>query len=890
MKSNKTFIPNTHIFKYIDEEYLKKRVLHDALWRGLWDLPPVNSIDNLLYKILTNENIFSHIPLKRPITAMRFVPLTNTSDKTSFCIVKNNLTDKYSDYTRNDISVQLGTLKNIDFFNIYSNLGIKYYYSSNYVKEFNEIVANYLPDNCVIGYKGNLRRLRRENGNFCEPEALKNKSEVHDADFLICYIKNEHIQDIIKPLPPLASAHIPLKELLHFDTNRAQLPPLADIISQDPMLGLWDAWWNEDNEPDYKYYYPVSLETPSVASDPWQAIQEDASVCIDFGTSSTVAAVRENEDEKIRLLRLSGGFEAEIKAKDLENPTAIEILDYNAFMDIWQKTPWRPFVSWSDMKFSHVASDEMRHGINSLKGLRNIKTWVRNMPGQKPFLFTDAKSTQFSLTPLPVEEGEEGIGNIERPLDPVEVYAFYLGLMLNNQVAFGGRIYCDYTLTFPVKFTDDTKKRILQAFRRGLLRSLPLSLVSSKRFSQNCPFRLRQLASEPVAFAAAALPYLKIEADEGGAAFAVFDFGGGTTDFAYGLFRKALPEEEENQGWEKVVDILDTYGDETLGGEHLVDMLAYEVLKINAPVFQKAGITFICPAGFSPFEGSELLFSESRPGRANFNTLREALRPVWEEGQLGDEDTGTLAANFISLDSSEKSVNFSVSMGNDSDWLKNLLRKRIGEGVAKFFAAFRHAFNSHNIFPQKLHILLAGNSCKSPLTAEALENHIRTITPTEKDSILIHYEMIETQAEASSIVPTLKTGVALGLVQLQPGGKIGHVSRYIQKEASFPFTVGYFRNDILIKVLEHDQTYGEWQPIGKVFQHGVQVLGYTDNAESREGKFPRELCKVIRVNWGTENAGKNIYIKAVDPSTVCLALGDCEKPRGDTIKQLTLKH
>ena len=46
----------------------------------------------------------------------------------------------------------------------------------------------------------------------------------------------------------------------------------------------------------------------------------------------------------------------------------------------------------------------------------------------------------------------------------------------------------------------------------------------------------------------------------------MFDFGGGTADFAFGLYRTPTDEEADSEGWERVIDILDTSGDENLGG------------------------------------------------------------------------------------------------------------------------------------------------------------------------------------------------------------------------------------------------------------------------------------------------------------------------------------
>jgi hypothetical protein len=78
-------------------------------------------------------------------------------------------------------------------------------------------------------------------------------------------------------------------------------------------------------------------------------------------------------------------------------------------------------------------------------------------------------------------------------------------------------------MTFPVAYPIEVKDKILASFRRGLMRSLPESLIADEQFNQ---FSVREWASEPAAYAAAALEKLNIEPTEQGVAYAVFDFGG----------------------------------------------------------------------------------------------------------------------------------------------------------------------------------------------------------------------------------------------------------------------------------------------------------------------------------------------------------------------------
>src|SRR5690606_38483787 len=129
------------------------------------------------------------------------------------------------------------------------------------------------------------------------------------------------------------------------------------------------------------------------------------------------------------------------------------------------------------------------------------------------------------------------------------------------------------------------RERILASFRRGLQRSLPHTLVSHYPETLN-EFTVQALASEPAAYAAAALAHLKIDPSEEGVPYAVYDFGGGTTDFDFGFLRWAKGEEED-KGYEQVFEHLANSGDKYLGGENLIEHLAYQTFQYNLDELRK---------------------------------------------------------------------------------------------------------------------------------------------------------------------------------------------------------------------------------------------------------------------------------------------------------------
>lgn len=150
-----------------------------------------------------------------------------------------------------------------------------------------------------------------------------------------------------------------------------------------------------------------------------------------------------------------------------------------------------------------------------------------------------------------------------------------------------------------------------------------------------------------------------------------------------------------------------------LGGEHLLDLMAFETIRANMDACRKNEVTFLCPAGYPPFPGSELLFSESREARANTETLRKNLRPLWEEGTLGDDATGQLNLTLKHIcENTREDIQLAFTI--DTAALRQSMLNRIEQGVIAFFDTFRQAFKNYDKYPKQLHVLLAGNSCRSP--------------------------------------------------------------------------------------------------------------------------------------------------------------------------------
>ena len=93
--------------------------------------------------------------------------------------------------------------------------------------------------------------------------------------------------------------------------------------------------------------------------------------------------------------------------------------------------------------------------------------------------------------------------------DPIELYAYYLGLYINNM---HHQIYLDYILSFPVNYRKDIRERIRKSFESGIRKSLPPALLRDEEYMKN--FRVYLGASEPAAYAISALEGYGLEPRE----------------------------------------------------------------------------------------------------------------------------------------------------------------------------------------------------------------------------------------------------------------------------------------------------------------------------------------------------------------------------------------
>lgn len=665
------------------------------------------------------------------------------------------------------------------------------------------------------------------------------------------------------------------------DYLTTRLPKIDALRFSDADQGMWEFYVPDALKQKYQ---KISSEQFYRERNPALDIQH-ANVAIDFGTSSTVVAIRQNgRDELLRIGMQAKDFHKdELTDQQYENPTILEFTDLQSFLKDWKSEAYRPLVNWNNIHCAHEARASLRnngsnsHVVSSI--FARLKQWALRDEKQAQVRIRDQKKHEYQLDALhelnPVKGQSIELNNNYPEIDPIEIYAWFLGMNINWRAR---GIFLNYYLTFPVEYPNDVKAKILASFRRGLQRSLPESLIYDERFTE---FSVDELASEPAAFAASALQRLEIAPVDGGVSYAVFDFGGGTTDFDYGFYRTPT-DDEYDEGWDHVIEHFGSSGDKFLGGENLLENLVYLVFQANSSECRKKNISFTKPLDATAFAGSELLIAQTQAAYTNTTLMMSKLRPLWEKGELDLSSEGL--EKFQLIDKNGELVDCNIEIKQVD--LIAFLEQRIQSGLKEFFIALRKAFIEHaKKMPDVVHILLAGNSSRSRIVLgllgrledersqvlhELLLSELAEIFGDEFPELEINLPL---DADPSNpYAATAKTGVALGLLRLCPGETLKVVNRatLANTDSPFQYFVGAFRRDQFQMAIQRGQNYDEWVELGRPL-NGVFVMGYTTSSKAAiENSLKRgEIVlseRSIRLSGHTQ--GQKVFAKVISPNQI----------------------
>ncbi len=505
-------------------------------------------------------------------------------------------------------------------------------------------------------------------------------------------------------------------------------------------------------------------------------------VAIDFGTKSTTASYMD-EMGTYRLLSI-GGLVDDASPTKFENPTIMEFRHRKKFITEYDTLDHRPFTEKNDIEVAYEAQKNAAgvKGNDLYRFFSKLKQWAGADEKQN---FRDFKE-DFSLESFTHCTG----------FNPIEIYAYYIGRCINNM---HNGVFLKYFLSYPIKYEKHQAEKIRESFEKGLKKSLPRHVFDDEKTAKR--FKVELKASEPCAYAISALKsygFFKSEKLDKPVYYGVFDFGGGTTDFDFGKWEKSTSPKFLYK-----MTHFSSRGDKYLGGENLLELLAWEAYGQNFQTLKEKDIAIAKP-NYDRIDTQRFgsFMQNSREARLNLQTIASKLRPFLEN--LDADIIEAIEENEeFEIEGFEKEFKIQLFDRNgvetecdlkvDCKELLNLLKDKINESVANFFAGFSKVM-AENIDDQcrAFHIFLGGNASKSVLVKQAFENakekqlkdyHQKT---SKNDFKFIIYEPLGTEASDKQILeltgedvsntpaylkPTCKTGVAFGLLESRDRAK-----------------------------------------------------------------------------------------------------------------------
>lgn len=798
----------------------------------------------------------------------------------------------------------------------------QYYEDKNIIDSKDQLLSQFFNNNYPDDWYENLYNITIEEINLDLPKMFSDWIDNKlDSETFEKLLKSDNLSNIRCKINECLSRYnfdnlrrVLQKDLenryLNIDKIRSNMTPLSKSILSDPNKGDWEVYedvllnnWLNTNDCEDFYFF---------ARNPKLDIKRNAVCAIDFGTKSTVVAIRDKDE---RLLRIGNGNSySDLRKEDFENPTFLYFQNFNKFNEDYKKRIGRPFTKWRDVLVSHEAASKFYDEIDDEKSyyatFNELKQWANTKNRHQ--ILIDKSGNRVKLNSYLNLTSKD-------TFDPIELYAYYLGLYINN---YNNGIYLHYTLSFPVNYGVKIQEKLLNSFERGLKKSLPPTILSDSNIIEE--FEIYAGASEPAAYAISALETYGLEPNSNEEiAYGVFDFGGGTTDFDFGIERK--PKDGRRR-----FDLVQfgKGGNPYLGGENLLQLLAYEVYKCNESEMRRHQIQIVLPAKGRMQSGLESLVLENsratNEAYTNMRILMEVLRPIWEEteGYLDEFNEGRKTVKlYIEQDGSL--IGKDIRLNINVELLREILAANILDGVNGFINQMMDTFANKNLNTYPIHIFLAGNSCQSKLLQEIFVrelmakcndfiNNNKKKNKNSNNSILYKlYPPLGTNFDINSLlhifntkdektllrnilygenllindsldrVKTGKTGVVFGLLRSRRGGKdIRIINENItdENEITFPYYLGVeYDNHVFRTVIPKSISYDKWEPFEWADEDRFE-LHYTSDDRALTDSIPISetesiVCKIKKCDI---DENKKVFIKriGIDKIQYCVAYPD----------------
>lgn len=650
-----------------------------------------------------------------------------------------------------------------------------------------------------------------------------------------------------------------LEKLKNIEKIRLDEKEYDEKIFTDYQKGNWDIFSDSKEDIENRELIKIATTKKYYERDPKKDVKDGGIVAIDFGTKSTVVAIQ-TQNEKTSLVRIAGGsYKKNVEKSQFENPTIMEFIDIESFEKAYSESKGRPFTKWDDLKVSYAANSSFIGGSKFI--LEGLKQWAGNK--DEKLVIYDKKWKRIDLKPyIDVEEDE---------FDPIEYYAYYIGSYINNM--FTGNIFTKYLLSFPIKYENEIRVKILKSFEKGIKKSLPTSILENEKIMDN--FQVYRGANEPTAYFLCAGKELdKFPKKENEKLFyGIFDFGGGTTDFSFGIC-KYIGLTSSRYDYE--IKHFGEGGDKFLGGENILKNLAFEICKNNLAILKEKDIHFYCPVGCKEFDGYEGILDNSYEAIYNIKQIAEKFRGFWEEDELSKElySSNEIAVTLLSSKDNVETIKLKFDKVKCEEIINNILKK----GIENFISSLSLLFKNDNLGVDKMEIFLSGNSSKSKRFQKMFEEEIQKIeieiNKNKNEKIFTINYPIQKIEKKDSLGVNAKTGTAIGLLESRKGGKFKIIAKDEEtndNEINFRYYVGYLKNSKFKSVLDYKVGYDNWVKFLDASDIETEIY-YTHQANSIEGGISGDNSdldrKIITISSDYQDEDTYIFIRAIKPDMI----------------------
>ncbi len=410
------------------------------------------------------------------------------------------------------------SLNNKAAFNEESPINFKKEVSEEYKIKFKQAMRAL---HAIVNNEASSRYLSDENQRFIEDlaQAEKITNELVEKTLeIVSYsdvdVDFEAFSNVMRDVDKIAVGLKSYSQSQLLDLDGGHWDLAVPSSSKESVTFRFDNLPKDPNGKEENFYARSSLKD----------LDKTGIVAIDFGTKSTTA-IYMNKNGRYCLLSIGGDVDTESLEK-YENPTIVEFRHKEKFLKDYNALSHRPFTDKQDMEVAYEAQKYFKDakGNDLYRFFSKLKQWAGADEKQN---FRDFKE-DFSL---------ESFAHCT-DFNPIEIYAYYIGRCINNM---HNGVFLKYFLSYPIKYEKHQAEKIRESFEKGLKKSLPRHVFDDEKTAKNFKVELR--ASEPSAYAISALKsygFDKFAKLDKPIYYGVFDFGGGTTDFDFGKWEKAL--------------------------------------------------------------------------------------------------------------------------------------------------------------------------------------------------------------------------------------------------------------------------------------------------------------------------------------------------------------